>query len=278
MKDSSMKAPSTLNKRYFHALVLVGSVMVFASQANAAYTVVATVGDSATVNGVTFLAVNSASGGSGNLDPFLAIGAASKDVVEGFNNDQAQTPLDTNNAKTSSLLLSAVPLVSGKREFLLDINQNSGGTPDGQTISLEVFKVYLSSNPSITTLADLNNPANAALVTDLGTTQLILSNHENGSGKFDYVITIDNALFTAQTGTYVYFYAKFGNESDATVGGVTYNLKNNDGFEEFGVRSGTTPNPVPAPSSAIAALSGLAFLGLIGVARYRRRPEAILAA
>lgn len=37
-------------------------------------------------------------------------------------------------------------------------------------------------------------------------------------------------------------------------------------------------NSVPAPSSVIAALSGMALLGLIGVVGYRRRTQAILAA
>jgi hypothetical protein len=99
----------------------------------------------------------------------------------------------------------------------------------------------------------------ASLIYDMdtgGDNQIELDyNLNSGSGSGDMFAYIKDSLFTG--GSFVTLYSKFGPPPSA----------NNDGYEEWAVRTATLP-VVPLP---MAAWGGMALSGFVGASRLRRR-------
>ena len=208
--------------------------------------------------------------GTGYVDPFLRLQNngnekgynTSADYIAGGGMD-FQTGYDQKDPLnyTHDLLLSEVPIVnktvngvtSAYREFLLDINEPSGGSQE--LLSLDELQIFLSpvgmlgvqgqseydptGNGGKGTLDGLN----AIYDLDTGGNNYILLNYAlgSGSGSGDMVVYIPNSLFT-QPGNpqYVYLYSQFGL---TTYSPCNNGCKSGDGFEEWWVQlpSGGTP-------------------------------------
>jgi hypothetical protein len=200
----------------------------------------------------------SVSGGGNNR--FLTI--QNTGTEEGFNSGAANPDLyaDTKggNGNTSSLKLSEVPLVGLVRQFILDSAETQ--KDNNPSITLEVLKIFLSDNGSLTsnqfnsTQQDFGTLAN--LVESF--TSPYTYNSNGGLGQVDQLISVNESLFTtARAGLiadpFVYVYAKFSNADN--------------GGEAFEVAKVNDAVPTPA------LLPGLLGLG-VGILRKRKQQVA----
>lgn len=204
-----------------------------------------------------FVQVDPQSTGSGVIEPFVRL-STNQPVSQGYNTDARPLEFDENNSPqfTRALRLDDVPTINRcgtlYREFLLDINQR--GTISGRLLSLDAIEIYLANEGNLT-----GYPTNlGTLIFDFDATVddnwiLLDSRLNHGSGSGDMLAYIPNSLFV--NGDYVYFYSRFGE-----------NYPNNDGFEEWSIRTGETPPVIPAPGAVV--LGGIG-IGLVGWLRRR---------
>jgi len=222
---------------------------------------ISTVGATGTINNATFTQIDPQTTGTGVIQPFLRVQA--NGTAAGYNNDNS-TPAQQFDEKTGtwthSLLLSAVPIVGGSYQFLLDINQEK----HDPILYLDSLKLFQSAAP----LSGFNNVTNDFSSSTTETLRYNLdSNADNqvkmdyslnpGSGAGDAFIYIPTSFFN-NTQPYLTLFASFSNE--------------NDGFEEFSVLKAATPVPVP-----VALWGGMVLLGGMGITKRFRRRNAELA-
>lgn len=206
-------------------------------------------GTSGWINDAYFVQVDpTGSTGTGVIQPFLHI--QKNGVESGFNSD---SPLpDAVSPWTTALALSDVPVVGiggiNYREFLLDINESSGGL--NELLSLDKLSLYIGDDPNAlgTKIWDMDAAPG-------GNTWIKLDySLESGSGDGDMLAYIPNSLFTG--GSFVNLYSEFGAQGTKENG-----LDASDGFEEWAVRE--VSNPIPEPGVVLAALSVLCPAGFI---------------
>lgn len=283
-------------KRTLLSALLWGGLSLAAGSAQATVLNLTEANSSGTILSATYTQVPTQPTGSGYIDPFVRIGAAGMNVVQGYNttaNNIYQNGMD--DTFNHEVTVGDIGLIdtNGSADgglvmrFLLDINQ-TGANP---LLSLNEFQLYISStaNQSLNpTLALYQTIPLGTLVYQMdgggvdSRVELDYSNN-SGSGSGDMIVDIPfellNAAFFAggfdtaleQNAAFIYLYSRFG-ETDG--------MENNDGFEEWTALAGQGlpppcppgedcgPQGVPEPGS----LSLLA-LGLIGaaVASKRRR-------
>jgi hypothetical protein len=226
---------------------------------------------SGTVNGGFFTRTDNQSTGTGVIDPFVRL-SSNDAVIDGYNANARPVMPDVNNSPqfTRDIQLSQIPIVVNPTgatagsyyEFLLDINQTNANP----LLSLHEIEIYTRSAPLATanTYAALT-ALPSVLQWDLDSgppntngDSLIQLNYtlNSGSGSGDLFAYIPIGLFAdaAQT-DYVYFYSAFG-----------VNNPNNDGFEEWAVR---TQSPVvrTPDGGTTAILLGSVLLGLAFIQR-----------
>jgi hypothetical protein len=227
-------------------------------------------GSSGEINDAFFVQVDPEnSTGTGVIQPFLHI--QKKGVEEGYNTDYTphQFP-EADSPWTESLLLDDVPIITlddglDYRQFLLDVNENSGGL--NEFISLDKLHIFLGSSGNLT-----GYPSGlGALVWDMdagpeGDMWIKLDySLEAGSGDGDMWAYIPASLFTRPEYVdlpYLYLYSMFGDEGTPANG-----LDACDGFEEWAVRE-----PIPEPTSLLAVSTGL--IGILGFGWRRTRRSA----
>ncbi len=212
-----------------------------------------TAGASGPVNGGIFTQIDPKTA-VGTFDPFERI--KKNGTEEGFNTDNPGKFLDNVNNGDSqynhSLLISDVPVVNiggtDYREFLLDINQNKDSGANGNLLSLDKLQIYLGATP------DLTYPSLGTKIYDLDVgpdgDSWIKLDYELGKGTAtgDMSALIPDSLFTGSN-QYVYLYSAFGSE-----------LRSNDGFEDWGLRVGSTP-VIPAPGALLLGGIGVSIVG-----------------
>lgn len=247
--------------------------------------------------------------GTGVIDPFLSV--QRKGNEQGYNTDNG-TPLDTKrgggNGYTRSLLLSEVPIVHGAdisafggisgvdyRQFLLDINQDSGGTD--RYVTLNQIQFFTTTDSSAANIS-LTNTQLTADLTDatastppqidfnglFGLTEAFRINNSSaspfyqikldfqlnsGSGSGDMFLYVPVADFGTGDKQIV-MYTEFGSDPSSP-----NNFPSNDGFEEWAVLkpAGSTiiGHDMPEPASMAIWALGLALCGSARALRQFRR-------
>ena len=179
--------------------------------------------------------------------------------MSGYNTSERPLQFDENSSPTFThdLALSTVPIVTiggvEYREFLLDINQTS----NNPLLSLHELQVFVGNTGrtdrrdcrrrwdgelrrSATRIYDMD--ANAG-----GDSRVELDyNLNSGSGSGDMFFYLNNNLFAG--GTFVTLYSAFGAPNT-----------NNDGFEEWAVRTPTSGGSGNLPEPGLLSLFGAAL-------------------
>ena len=226
-----------------------------------------TAGGAGVVNGGYFTTTDNSSTGTGVIQSFVRV-QDPNGPAEGYNADARPVMPDVNTSPTFThdILLSEIPIVvnpdgaspGSYYEFLLDINQ----TNNSPLLSLDAIEIYTRSGPLAVanTYAALSGGATLRYSLDVGpdgNSELLLNYSLNsGSGSGDMFAYIPTAIFAGALGSdYLYFYSLFG-----TKGG---DYAENDGFEEWAVRT-STPRDLPDAGSTILLLgSALAVFAAI---------------
>ena len=215
-----------------------------------------TAGGTTTIGGAIFTTSNNQSTGTGVISSFVRV--QDNGIADGYNT--SGRPMfygDTNTSPTFThdLLLTDVPVVTiggvAYREFLLDINQTNANP----LLSLDKLQFATSATGGATTAWGTFGTQ----VYTLGANELLLNySLNNGSGSGDLFVYVPTAVFGDSA--YVYLYSMFGAK-----GG---NYAENDGFEEWAVRTPVTP-AVPEPETYALMLAGLGVVGFMA----RRRKQ-----
>ncbi len=242
---------------------LLGLAASFASVAtsHAVSLSLETANKSGFINGAWFTNTDVGSTGTGVIQSFVRV--QDNGVADGYNASARPVMTDVNTSPTFThdILLGAVPLVNiggiSYYEFLLDINQ----TTANPTLSLDMIQIYTRSTAltSADELSDLTG-GGSTLRYNLDTVAIdneILLNYtlNSGSGSGDMFAYIPQSNFGGALSTdYLYFYSQFGSKTGYT---------ENDGFEEWAVRTPTVVTNVP-DGGATLALFGAA-MSLVGL-------------
>jgi hypothetical protein len=221
-----------------------------------------TAGASGTINGATFTQIPGFTAGTGLIDSFVRV--QQNGGEDGFNASvrPVMTNVNTDPNFTRDIRLSALPIVNGAYQVLLDINQ----TAAEPFLSLDALRVF--TRPSLlgalTTAAQLTDLTQAIGIQQRYTLDIIggadntvkLDYSLNpGSGRGDMILSLPTSLFSGSSPTdFVYIYSRFGDTFAA-----------NDGFEEWSVRE-ATPVATPDQGSTLILLG----LGLATCAFFRR--------
>lgn len=225
-----------------------------------------TTGCSVTINGAFFTTTDNQSTGTGVIQSFVRIQANGDE--DGHNtsgrplaNDEQSSPQFTRNLQVSEVPIVVNPTGAAPGsyyEFLLDINQSSGG--DAELLSLDEIIICTSNSGGLVeSSAGANDGCPSGTIAyslDLGADNWLKLDYSlnSGSGSGDLFMYVPTSFFGA--GSFVYLYSAFGTH-----------YVSNDGFEEWAVRSQTPLVPEPATM----LLFGLGIAG--GVARARRRAK-----
>lgn len=242
-------------------LVLVSAIV--ATRASAILIDLTTVTEGE-ANGAIFTAADLHGEGTGNLDPFVRLHdneGDKNDIDTGYNSSSSELMPDVKSGPwTHDVMLSEIPVVTiGEEdyyEFLLDINQ----TGQDKTLSIDVLRFF--TTPTAVDPAD-----DYTDLTSVGTLRYDMDVGSDGNSKVyaagigsgiaDMFAYIPTSAFVGASGShYLYLYTEMG----ATGG----DYKANDGYEEWGVRTGGTYVP---DAGSTASLLGVALLAM---AAFRR--------
>ena len=226
--------------------------------------------------------------GTGVIDSFVRI---QNNVNEsGYNTDLAPQ-LDTKAGTfTHSITLGEVPLVALADgnvyyQFLLDINQNTGGT--NEFLSLTQIQIFTAASDQLHTGLTDATATTASAIQFAGATERFRmsstsSNQFNeiqlnyalngGSGSGDmYLYVLKSAFGAVSSTSNVILYSQFGTPPGA--------YSTNDGFEEWALLKGVTTctgtgcdvTVTPEPASLMLLGSGLAMAAV----RFRKNRKAV---
>ena len=216
--------------------------------------------------GALWTTTDSQSTGTGVIDSFVRISSASDLVVSGMNTDARPLTQDENSSPTFThdITEGIVPIVTiagiQYYEFLLDINQTNADPK----LSLSGLELCHSGTGSQTIGAGDTDCAGTDIYS-LGANNVLLNyGFNSGSGSGDLFVYIPVPVGGIADTNFMYLWSSFGEPPPDG---------NNDGFEEWAVRTTTPVSAVPEPASLLLFGSGLA-----GIARAVRRKRSQAAA
>ncbi|MDY6914155.1 MAG: PEP-CTERM sorting domain-containing protein [Planctomycetota bacterium] len=236
-------------------VVAVVLALFCVAPARAAVVNLITEGSSGTLNGATFQQFDPAkSTGTGVIDSFLRV--QKNNFEKGYNTDSGTLEFDEKGGGfTHSIQLGSIPTVTlggiVYREFLLDINESSGG--GNNILSLDALKIHiedtgnLSGYPGVFSAAVYDMDAGGDNYVKLD------ANLSSGSGDGDMLAFIPSSLFGSDQSKYVYLYCEFGDNYDS-----------DGGFEEWAIGVGGPVLPEPGTMVLLAS-------GGVGLLLRRRR-------
>ena len=290
-KESKLQFVSRIFKATFGPLAVVACVIAGGQNAYADVVIdLTTAGSSGSAAGTiggTFVVeqISPQSTGTGVIDPFLRIQAVGNEG--GYNTDgaveyDAKAGIWTHAIQLSDLASSVVNIggVSYYR-FMLDINQNTGGSPTdpvpNEHLSLNQIQIFQSAgdlglpnnNQDTLTAATATAPP---LISFVGATEVFRMNNATdpnteillnydlnpGSGAGDMFLYVRTSNFANSPSSFITLYSQFG----APPGPAG----SNDGFEEWALLLSEDDILVPEPTSLL--LFGVALT--LGGMRMRR--------
>lgn len=227
--------------------------------------------------------VDQQSTGTGVINPFLRIQSGTEE--EGYNIDHATYGLpmdDKASIYTHTITVGEIPVVTidlgdgehAYRQFLVDINQNSGS--DHENLTLNQVQIFLGGQAMSDSLSTTLSGGIPVLDDGWGATEVFRMTGDTeandiwmdysrnpGSGAGDMFFYVDNSLFSGYNDSdFLTLYTQFGDPG----------WNSNDGFEEWAVycpsADGCPFQEVPEPGSLV--LLGLGLFGLYATARVRR--------
>lgn len=221
-----------------------------------------TAGGTGSVNGAIYTTSDNQSTGTGVIDSFVRL--QDNGIADGYNATARPVMADVNTSPqyTRDLKVSEVPIVtiSGVTyyEFLLDINQQNANP----LLSLDKLDIYTRATAisDANDLLSLTSSSTLRYSLDLGTDSTVLLNYSlnSGSGSGDLFVYVPTSVFGPTT-DYLYLYSSFGNTGDP--------YSENDGFEEWAIRTATPVNGVPDAGASLALLG----MGLMALGAVRRK-------
>lgn len=245
--------------------------------ASAAIIDLTTSGSSGTINGAIYEQVVGSSTGTGTIDSFAQISPGGNDPSSSAYNTTVNNTLDNGSPDNfnHSITVGEVPVVdiSGTlyHQFILDVNENSGGTPSQQFVSLDEVQVFVggTANSNVATFTGdiLDHDGTLIYQMDAGADSAVGLDFQlgSGSGSGDMFLYLPRSLFAPfALSDVVTLYSEFGQLGVDPAGLPSGDYGQSDGFEEWALDEEGQLIPEPA-SLALALLSGLFCTG------YRRR-------
>jgi hypothetical protein len=272
---------------------IVSTVLIFSvGQSLAASTIydLTSVGDVEMINGAYYLQWDGQPTGTGVFDTFVEIGQPGGHVtVEDAYNTTEDRVLDNGSADQHNYSITLGDLSYTTYDsvdyavFALDVNEDSGhprGDAADSFLSLDDVQIFVrgTENGTFDVLADGTLNHDGDLVYRMGDFEenwvALDYSLNNGSGSGDMLLYVEKSAFDSYNDTdVVTLYSKFGTASlvdtlgDPTTPELLGDFGQSDGFEEWGLVSGTSVTVVPEPGSAILFGAGM----LIVNRRLRRR-------
>jgi hypothetical protein len=207
--------------------------------------------------GALWSTTDNQSTGTGVIDSFVRI-AGNTDEVQGMNTSDRPLLQNENNSPqfTHDIPEGIVPIVniSGANyyEFLLDINQ-TGADPFLTLAGLNLCQTASAQ----TAQANGVDACKGTPFYNLGANTVELDYADNsGSGSGDLFVYIPVPAGGIPDANFIYLWSQFGPTPN----------NNNDGFEEWAIRTTSPISPVPEPASLLLLGTGVTALG-----RYARR-------
>ncbi len=251
-------------------IVARGFLFLFTSSlglsfADAAIIDLTTAGSSGVINGAIYRQNNVQPTGTGNIDSFVQQNPQGSGTTSKAYNTTVNNVLDNKSSDNfnHSITLADVPVavLSGTpyRQFLLDINESSGG--GNEFISLDEVQIFAggTANSSVTSIVGgvLQHDGTLVYRMDAGGDNWVALDYSlgSGSGSGDMYLFVPDSVFNAFPGTAVVtLYSQFGLQG-VNPAGFTGNFGSSGGFEEWALG-----DPVPEPATLMLSLG--AFIAL----------------
>jgi len=245
-----------------------------------------TAGNSGTINGAIYQQIDPSSTGSGVIDSIARIQPGGSAVTSSGYNTTANGVFDTGSTDTfnHAITLGDVPLVNlsgtNYRQFLLDINENTGN--GDQYISLDEVQIFAggTANSSVTTFTGgvLDHDGTLVYRMDAGADNWVAMDYSlnSGSGSGDMFLYVPDSVFSAfADAADVTIYSAFGLQgvnptAVPAVPAGNYNVS--DGYEDWAVLTGTGgTRPGAAAPEPMSLLVWSTLLGTYGACYAFRR-------